>query len=334
MKTLIIAEAGVNHNGDMTLARRLVNEAARAGADWVKFQTFSARHLVTDAAPQAEYQTKNMGAKASQAEMLSRLELSRADHRELMDECHRCGIGFFSTAFDAISFDLLSELGALPMVKIPSGELTNLPLLRYMTQFGKPVLLSTGMATLGEVEKAIEVIEECGTHRSLITVLHCTTEYPAPVDEVNLRAMISMQQAFGVQVGYSDHTQGIAIPIAAVALGARVIEKHFTLDRKLPGPDHQASLEPDELAAMVRSIRHVELALGDGVKRPSPSELKNRPVARKSIVASRPIRAGDLLTADNLVTKRPGTGLSPMRWDEVLGRPANRDYASDEQIVL
>jgi len=333
MKTLIIAEAGVNHNGDMRLARQLIAEAARAGADLVKFQTFSARQLVTEAAPQADYQSRNMGSVQSQAQMLARLELSRADHEMLMAECARHGIGFFSTAFDAPSFDLLCELGCLPMVKIASGELTNLPLLRHMTAQGKPVLLSTGMATLGEVEAALDAIEAAGTPRSRVTVLHCTTEYPAPMDEVNLHAMASMRQALGVRVGYSDHTPGIEVPIAAVALGACVIEKHFTLDRSLPGPDHRASLEPRELAAMVRAIRNVEQALGDGIKRPSASEIRNKAVARKSIVAARPIRAGELLTAAHLAVKRPGTGLSPMHWDELLGRPAARDFATDEPIT-
>ena len=334
MKTLIIAEAGVNHNGDMAMARELIAQAAQAGADLVKFQTFSAQQLVTQSAPKADYQMRRTGTSQSQAQMLAQLELSRQDHEMLMAECKRCGIGFFSTAFDAPSFDLLCELGGLPMVKIPSGELTNLPLLRYMTRLNKPVLLSTGMATLGEVEAAIDAIEAGPTSRSNITVLHCTTEYPAPMAEVNLHAMAAMRQALGVRVGYSDHTAGFEVAVAAVALGACVIEKHFTLDRRLPGPDHLASLEPQELAAMVRAIRHVELALGDGIKRPSASELKNKAIARKSIVAKQPIAAGELLSAENLAVKRPGTGLSPMRWDEVLGRVAVRDFGTDEMIEL
>jgi sialic acid synthase SpsE len=266
--------------------------------------------------------------------MVRKLELSRADHEILIEECRRHGIGFFSTAFDIQSFDLLDELACLDQIKVPSGELTNLPLLRYMTRLGKPVLLSTGMANLGEIEAAIAVVEAAGTPRHLITVLHCTTEYPTPMEDVNLRAMASIQQAFGVKVGYSDHTPGIEVPIAAVAMGATVIEKHFTLDRNLPGPDHQASLEPHELKAMVDGIRNIERALGDGVKRPSASELKNKPIARKSIVARRPIAAGEPFSADNLAAKRPGTGISPMRWDEVVGRPAPRAFAADELIEL
>jgi sialic acid synthase SpsE len=265
--------------------------------------------------------------------MIRKLELSRADHEVLIEECRRQGIGFFSTAFDTESFDMLVEMG-LDQVKVPSGELTNLPLLRYMTRLGMPVMLSTGMATLGEIEAALAVIEQAGTPRNRITVLHCTTEYPAPMADVNLRAMLNMKAALGIEVGYSDHTQGIEIPVAAVALGARVIEKHFTLDRNMAGPDHQASLEPHELKAMVEAIRNVEVALGDGVKRPSPSELKNKPIARKSLVAIRAIRAGESFSPDNIGTKRPGTGISPMRWDEVMGRCAPRDFSVDELIEL
>lgn len=333
MKTLIIAEAGVNHNGSLDLAKQLVASAAAAGADLVKFQSFITGKSISRQAPKAEYQKSTTGTDESQYEMVRKLELSRADHEELIEECRRHGIGFFSTAFDSNSFDMLVELG-LNQVKIPSGELTNLPLLRYMTRLGMPVILSTGMAGLGDIEAALDVIEKAGTPRSLITLLHCTTEYPTPMEDVNLRAMISLKSAFGVEVGYSDHTSGIEIPIAAVALGATVIEKHFTLDRSLPGPDHQASLEPQELKAMVDAIRNIERALGDGIKRPSASELKNKPIARKSLVASRPIRAGETFDADNLGTKRPGTGISPMRWDEVVGRTAPRDFAADELIEL
>lgn len=333
MKTLIIAEAGVNHNGSLELAKQLVAGAAAAGADLVKFQSFITDKSISRQAPKAEYQKGTTGTEESQYEMVRKLELSRADHEELIEECRRHGIGFFSTAFDSQSFDMLVELG-LNQVKVPSGELTNLPLLRYMTRLGMPVILSTGMAGLGDIEAALDVIEKAGTPRSLITILHCTTEYPTPMEDVNLRAMVSLKSAFGVEVGYSDHTPGIEIPIAAVALGARVIEKHFTLDRSLPGPDHQASLEPQELKAMVEAIRNIERALGDGIKRPSASELKNKPIARKSLVASRPIRAGEAFDADNLGTKRPGTGISPMRWDEVIGRPAPRDFAADELIEL
>jgi N-acetylneuraminate synthase len=334
MRTLIIAEAGVNHNGEIGLAKNLIAAAAAAGADLVKFQTFSAKNLVSSSAPKAEYQKKTTESSESQLEMIQKLELSWEEHAVLIEECSAHGIGFFSTAFDFQSFDLLMELGCLEQVKIPSGELTNLPLLRYMSRFGKPLFLSTGMANLGEIEAAIEAVEAAGTPRHLITVLHCTTEYPTPMEDVNLRAMVAMKKAFGVSTGYSDHTAGIEIPIAAVALGATVIEKHFTLDRNLPGPDHKASLEPHELKAMVEGIRNVERALGDGVKRPSPSELKNKPIARKSLVAIRPIRAGETFSAENIGAKRPGTGLSPMRWDEVVGRTATKNFAVDELIEL
>jgi N-acetylneuraminate synthase len=333
MKTLILAEAGVNHNGDLEMAKQLVASAAAAGADLVKFQSFVASKIISADAPKAEYQKNTTGNEESQYQMVSKLELSRKDHEILIQECKRHNIGFFSTAFDAESFDMLVELG-LDQVKIPSGELTNLPLLRHMTSRGLPVIVSTGMASLGDIEAALDVILQCGTPRELVTVLHCTTEYPAPMDEVNLRAMVALKQAFSVNVGYSDHTQGIEIPIAAVALGATVIEKHFTLDRTLPGPDHQASLEPHELKAMVDGIRNVERALGDGIKRASASELKNRAIARKSLVASRPIRAGETFGADNLTAKRPGTGISPMCWDDVIGRQARRDFERDELIEL
>lgn len=334
MRTLIIAEAGVNHNGDIGLAKKLIAAAAAAGADLVKFQTFSAKNLVSSSAPKAEYQKKTTDSSESQLEMIQKLELSREDHAVLIEECSAHGIGFFSTAFDFQSFDLLMELGCLEQVKIPSGELTNLPLLRYISRVGKPLMLSTGMANLGEIEAAIEAVEAAGTPRHLITVLHCTTEYPTPMEDVNLRAMVAMKNAFGVSTGYSDHTPGIEIPIAAVALGATVIEKHFTLDRNLPGPDHKASIEPHELKAMVDGIRNVERALGDGVKRPTASELKNKPIARKSLVAICPIRAGEIFNAENVAAKRPGTGLSPMRWDEVIGRVAIKDFAVDELITL
>ena len=333
MKTLIIAEAGVNHNGDIALAKKLIAAAADAGADLVKFQTFIARNLVSKSAPKAEYQKNVTDPEESQQEMVRKLELSKENHLELIDECKRKGIGFFSTAFDLESVDLLEEFG-FKLVKVPSGELTNLPYLRYLTRTGKPVLLSTGMANLGEIEAAINVIEQAGTPRAKITVLHCTTEYPTPMEDVNLRAMVNIGNALGVKVGYSDHTSGIEIPIAAVALGATVIEKHFTLDRNLPGPDHRASLEPDELKAMVAGIRNIERALGDGIKRPSPSELKNKPIARKSLVAATDIKAGEVFTENNLTAKRPGTGLSPMRWDEIIGRTAPRDFISDELIEL
>ena len=333
MNTLIIAEAGVNHNGDIELAKQLIVAAKAAGADIVKFQTFKTGSLVTRTAEKASYQKGNTDPSESQYSMIRKLELSKADHKVLIEECHRHAIGFFSTAFDTDSFDMLQEMG-LDQVKIPSGELTNLPLLRYMTRLRMPVMLSTGMATLGEIDAALEAIEQAGTHRQLVTVLHCTTDYPASMADVNLRAMVSMKAALGVEVGYSDHTPGIEIPIAAVALGARVIEKHLTLDRSLPGPDHLASLEPHEFKAMVDAIRNVEVALGNGVKRPSASELKNKLIARKSMVAIRAIRKGETFSDVNIGTKRPGTGISPMRWDEVMGRTAPRDFNVDDLLEL
>lgn len=333
MSVLIIAEAGVNHNGDLQLAKQLVRAAAEAGADLVKFQSFVTSKSISKTAPKANYQKASTDPKESQYEMVRKLELSHADHLALLAECKEHGIGFFSTAFDFESYDMLVELG-VDLVKVPSGELTNLPYLRYVSRHGFPLILSTGMAGIGEIDAALDVIEAAGTPRSKVTILHCTTEYPAPMADVNLKAMQTLHAAFGTPVGYSDHTQGIEIPIAAVALGATIIEKHFTLSRSMPGPDHQASLEPQELAAMVRGIRNVEMALGDGMKRPSASEIKNKAVARKSIVASRPIRAGDLFSEDCLSTKRPGTGISPMRWDEVIGRTARRDFAEDELIEL
>lgn len=334
MSTLVIAEAGVNHNGDIKLAKKLIAVAAEAGADLVKFQTFVTASNISRSAPKAEYQKGSTDPEESQYEMVRKLELSKDDHLELIEECKKRKIGFFSTAFDATSIDMLDELNVSDYVKVPSGELTNLPYLRYLTRHGKRVLLSTGMADLGEIEAAINVVEQAGTSRDKITVLHCTTEYPTPMEDVNLRAMVNIGKAFGVSVGYSDHTPGIEIPIAAVALGATVIEKHFTLDRNLPGPDHRASLEPNELKAMVQGIRNIEKALGDGIKRPSPSELKNKPIARKSLVAARPIKAGEAFTEDNLMAKRPGTGISPMQWDEVIGRTAPRDFSEDELIEL
>lgn len=333
MKTLIIAEAGVNHNGDQELAHALVDAAADAGADMVKFQTFIADRIVTRNAAKAEYQARATESGESQYAMLKRLELDRFAHEQLIDHCRHRDIIFLSTAFDLQSVDMLAELG-LDRFKVPSGEITNLPYLRHIGRHGKSVLMSTGMASLGEVEQAIEALEAAGTPRSLITVLHCNTEYPTPMADVNLKAMLSMRDVFGVQVGYSDHTSGIEVAIAAVALGARVIEKHVTLDRNLPGPDHKASLEPGEFAAMVAAIRNIEAALGDGIKRPSASEAGNKGVARKSLVAACPIRSGEIFSAANLTAKRPGTGLSPMRWDEVVGRAARRDFAADEPIEL
>ena len=332
-RTLIIAEAGVNHNGDLALARQLIDVAAVAGADLVKFQTFTADRLATRAAQKADYQNRTTTSTESQHEMLSRLELTDAMHHELIAHCATRKIGFFSTGFDIESVDLLVRHGQNHF-KIPSGEITNLPYLRHIGRLGKSVILSTGMANLGEIEAAIDALEAAGTPRAMLTVLHCTTEYPTPMAEVNLRAMLSIHAAFGVAVGYSDHTQGIEVAIASVAMGATVIEKHFTLDRNLPGPDHKASLEPAELNAMVAAIRNIEVALGDGIKRLTTSEARNRPVARKSLVASRAIKSGALFTAENITAKRPATGISPMRWDEVIGKTALRDFGPDELIVL
>ena len=333
MKTLIIAEAGVNHNGDMAMARQLIDVAADAGADLVKFQTFSADRLVTADAKKAGYQMQTTDAGESQRAMLHKLELTRDMHEMLMAHCRARGIQFFSSGFDRENIDLLAQLG-LDRFKIPSGEITNLPYLRHVGRHGKPVILSTGMATLDEIGAALTVLEQAGTPRDRITVLQCNTEYPTPMTDVNLRAMLTIRDAFGVAVGYSDHTTGIEVPIAAVALGATVIEKHFTLDRNLPGPDQKASLEPAELKAMVAAIRNIEIALGDGIKRLTPSEAKNQPVARKSLVANQAIKAGEVFSVQNITAKRPGTGISPMRWDEVMGRTAPRDFAADELIEL
>jgi N,N'-diacetyllegionaminate synthase len=330
-KTLIIAEAGVNHNGDLDRAKQLIDAAAKAGADLVKFQTFSADRLVTRTATKALYQSQTTDKTESQYEMLRRLELSSDMHQELIAHCANQNIGFFSTAFDIESIDLLVSLGQ-DHFKIPSGEITNLPYLLKIGRLGQNVILSTGMATLGDIEAAIGALEQAGTPRAKITVLHCTTEYPTPMTEVNLRAMQSIRSAFGVEVGYSDHTPGIEVAIAAVAMGASVIEKHFTMDCNLPGPDHKASLEPDDLEAMVSAIRNIEIALGDGVKRLTHSEARNMPVMRKSLVASQNIQTGETFSAENITTKRPGTGISPMRWDEVIGRKASRDFAADELI--
>lgn len=332
--TLVIAEAGVNHNGDLERAKEMVRAAARAGADLVKFQTFQASQLVRKDAPKARYQAETTGSGETQYDMIKRLELSRSDHEALLQTCAEEGIGFFSTGFDPESVDFLVELG-IERLKVPSGELTNLPLLEHMAGKGLPVILSTGMATLEEIVDAVSVFEEQGLERSKITVLHCNTEYPTPMADVNLSAMNAIGEALQVDVGYSDHTLGTEVAIAAVARGARMIEKHFTLDRNLPGPDHRASLVPDELAAMVEAIRNVEAALsGDGIKRPSPSEIGNRDVARRSLVAGRAISAGEAFTRDNLVAKRPGNGISPMRLPEIVGRVAVRDFAPDEMIEL
>lgn len=333
-RVLIIAEAGVNHNGSLDIAKRLVDEAADAGVDIVKFQTFKAEKLVSKSAKQAEYQQRNMGKAAdSQYSMLKKLELSPLQHEELIDYCREKGIRFFSTAFDMDSIEYLHSLN-LGLWKIPSGEITNYPYLRKIAQYGEPVILSTGMCELSDIEDAIQVLLSYGLQKNQITVLHCNTEYPTPMRDVNLKAMLEIERKFGVAVGYSDHTEGIEVPIAAVALGATVIEKHFTLDKNMEGPDHKASLEPQDLRAMVKAIRNIEQALGSGHKVISASERKNIEVARKSIVAACPIRKGDLLTDENLTVMRPGNGISPMRWEEVIGTYATRNYQEEEPIEL
>lgn len=330
-KVFIIAEAGVNHNGSLELAKKLVDVAVEAGADAVKFQTFKAENLVSKSAKKAKYQVENTGSDESQYEMIKKLELGFDEFEELKKYCDEKGIMFLSTPFDDDSIEFLDKLG-LEIFKIPSGEITNLPYLRKIGSLNKKVILSTGMADLGEVEDALDVLISAGTKKENITVLHANTEYPTPIEDVNLKAMQTIACAFGVDVGYSDHTLGIEVPIAAVAMGAKVIEKHFTFDRNLPGPDHRASLEPDELKAMIKAIRNIEKALGDGIKRPSKSESKNIEIARKSIVAKRDIKKGEKFTEENLAVKRPGNGISPMRWDEIIGKIASRDYKEDELI--
>ncbi len=330
---LIIAEAGVNHNGSPETAKRLVDAAVQASADIVKFQTFKADALVSNGAVKAKYQMQTTDTGESHYEMIKKLEMTDVMHRELIEYCVAQGILFLSTPFDLDSIDHLQSIG-ITLWKIPSGETTNLPYLRKIGSFGREIILSTGMCDLKEIAAALAVLERAGTERENITLLHCNTEYPTPMCDVNLRAMQTLRDTFpGLKgVGYSDHTLGIEVPIAAVALGATVIEKHFTLDRLLPGPDHRASLEPDELKAMVKAIRNIEAALGDGVKQSSPSELKNRSIARKSIVAARNIQAGETFTEENLTVKRPGTGVSPMQWNEMIGRNADRNYKRDELI--
>jgi N,N'-diacetyllegionaminate synthase len=313
------------------LAKQLIDVAADSGADYVKFQTFSADRIVTKSADKAEYQKQSSDMSESQFEMLKRLELSVEMHLELIEHCEQRSIKFLSTGFDIQSVDLLVGLG-LGLIKIPSGEITNLPFLRYIGSLGLPVILSSGMSTMKEIGDALLILEQTGLRRDQITVLHCTTEYPTPMDEVNLRAMNSIRNTLGVAAGYSDHTVGIEVSIAAVALGASVIEKHFTIDRSLPGPDHKASLEPIELGAMVEAIRNIEVALGSDVKEPTNSEIKNIRVARKSILAGRKIEIGEILSASNLVVKRPGDGVSPMRWDHLIGQAASREYLPDEKI--
>ena len=329
-KVLIIAEAGVNHNGSLEMAKRLVDVAKECGADIVKFQTAKLDSLVSKSAQMAEYQKKNIGVEESQKEMLSKLLLDFDEFVELADYCRKVGITFLSTPFDLDSIRFLNDMQEI--WKVPSGEITNYPYLVEIGKTKKRVILSTGMAEMDEIQAAIDVLKENGT--TDITILHCTTEYPAPIEDVNLNVMKTLREKFGYPVGYSDHTKGIEVDLAAVALGATVIEKHFTLDSNLPGPDHKASLEPDELKAMVDGIRKIELALGTYEKKPSGIELANRAVARKSIVASVPIKAGETLTESNLTTKRPGTGINPMRWNEVIGTKAIRDFDEDELIEI
>lgn len=331
-RTFIIAEAGVNHNGSLEMAFQLIDAAVAAGADAVKFQTFKAEKVIAVNAPKAGYQKETAGSDESQLEMVKKLELDETAHTRLYQHCEHKGIQFLSTPFDLESIDLLNRL-ELEIFKIPSGEITNLPYLRKLGAFKKRLILSSGMADLGEIEDALDVLTEFGTTLGNITVLHCNTEYPTPLEDVNLRAMLTIRNAFpGIAVGYSDHTNGIEVPIAAVAMGATVIEKHFTLDRNLPGPDHRASLEPPELSAMISGIRNIEKALGTGSKKPSPSELKNKPISRKSIVAASAIKKGETFTEMNITVKRPGTGISPMRWNEIIGRKAAKLYQRDEPI--
>jgi len=327
----IIAEAGVNHNGSIDKAKQMIEIASEAGADLVKFQTFKTEELVTPSADKAEYQKMSTKLQESQFNMLKKLELDREEHEELIKYCEHKGICFLSTAFDHNSIDLLAELN-IPFYKIPSGEITNLPYLRHVGRMGKPVVMSTGMATLKEVWAAMDVLLEAGLKKDDLVILHCNTEYPTPMADVNLKAMLTIRDELGVKVGYSDHTLGIEISVAAVALGASIIEKHFTLDRTLPGPDHAASLEPSELNAMVSAIRNIEKAMGDGVKKSSPSEQKNILIARKSIVAKKPIIKGERFSEKNLTVKRPGSGVSPMEWASYIGKNSDRDYMENDLI--
>ena len=334
-KVIIIAEAGVNHNGDISLAKKLIDVAVDAGVDFVKFQTFKPENLVTITAEKAKYQNNNsIDIEETQMQMLSKLELSYIQHLELIEYCKEKKISFFSTAFDIDSLHLLKDLG-ISLVKIPSGEITNLPYLRKAAKLFKKVIISTGMSTMEEINKALDVFLCSGISKSDITILHCNTEYPTPMHDVNLKAMLKIENYFSVNVGYSDHTLGIEVPIAAVALGAKIIEKHFTLDRNLPGPDHKSSLEPHELKSMVQSIRNIELAIsGSGIKEPSNSELFNIKIVRKSIVASSVIRKGDKFTEFNITTKRPGYGISPMNWDDVIGKISEFDFNVDDLIKI
>jgi len=334
-KTIIIAEAGVNHNGVIENAFKLVDAAVDAGVDYVKFQTFKAEKLVSKVAKKADYQIQNTNnSEDSQYTMLKKLELSHQQHEEIIAYCNKKGIRFFSTAFDLDSLQYLKDIG-LELVKIPSGEITNYPYLRLAAQLFKKVILSTGMCTMEDIEAALNVFLSAGISKDNITILHCNTEYPTPYEDVNLKAMLSIGEKFGTDIGYSDHTLGIEVPIAAVALGASVIEKHYTLDKNMDGPDHKASLEPDELKAMVQSIRIVEKSItGSGIKEPSASEMKNIKIARKSIVAKTTIQKGEVFTEDNITTKRPGDGISPMRWDDIIGQKATKDFSEEDLIII
>lgn len=333
-KTIIIAEAGVNHNGDIAKAKALIDKGAEAGVDYVKFQTFKAGNLVTKQAKRAAYQDQNTQNNDSQYEMLKKLELSQDVHKELIDYCSKKGVQFLSTGFDFESLEFLAGLG-ITIAKIPSGEITNLPYLRKVATLFPDVILSTGMATISEIKDAVKVLTDNGVSKNRITVLHCNTEYPTPMEDVNLKAMLHIQRELEVPIGYSDHTLGIEVPIAAVALGATVIEKHFTLDKNLPGPDHKASLEPHELKAMVTAIRNIEKAIGgSGIKEISASEAKNKPIVRKSIVAAKKILKGEPFTIENLTVKRPATGISPMQWDNLIGKTAKKNFQEDDLIEL
>ena len=331
MSVFIIAEAGVNHNGSIELAKKLIDIAANSGADAVKFQTFKADNLVSKSAQKADYQKKTTDADESQYEMIKKLELDLNAHKTLISYSKEKGIIFLSTPFDHESIELLHKLG-LEIFKIPSGEITNLPYLKHIGKLNKKIILSTGMSDIGEVEDALEVLEKAGTKKENITILHANTMYPTPMEDVNLKAMQTIACTFGVDVGYSDHTLGIEVPIAAVAMGAKVIEKHFTLDKSMQGPDHKASLNPSELKEMVKAIRNIEKALGSGIKKPTLSEKPNIKIARKSIVASKDIKKGEVLSEENLTIKRPASGINPMRWDEVVGTYAKKDYKEDELI--
>tara|TARA_Y100001958_G_C21211081_1_gene536789 strand:+ start:198 stop:1196 length:999 start_codon:yes stop_codon:yes gene_type:complete len=332
MKTIVIAEAGVNHNGSIKLAKELIDVAKDAGADFVKFQTFKAETLVTKTADKAEYQKKLTGKGETHFSMIKKLELSEEDHVHLLDYSLKKGIKFLSTGFDIDSIDLLMKLN-IPIIKIPSGEITNLPLLRHIGNKRKPVILSTGMSTIKEIIDATNVLTNNGLKKENLTILHCNTEYPTPMEDVNLRAMLTIKKELNVNVGYSDHTLGIEVPTAAVAMGASIIEKHFTLDQKMRGPDHKASLNPSQLKEMIRNIRNIEKALGDYKKTPSKSELKNISIARKSIVAKTKIKKGEIFSENNITTKRPGIGISPMEWDKIIGSPSQKFFDVDDQIV-